>query len=366
MNNFLYEKKKLLSHIGNTELLALLKKSNCVIAGGAITSLFSGKPINDIDVYFKDYESLVIVLKNIFGNSDLEDLECFDVASFSMIYTNHTKKSILFTKDGLNLQLIYFKFFNDVQSIFDTFDFTINMGAYDCSCDEFVFSDSFLKDIAQRRLVVNAKTSFPIISLLRIDKYKQRGYQISRKDFISLCLAVNRLPINNWENLSDAIGGMYGYAYTDIFNTSNVFSIDEAIDQLEKLEIALEDKMYLPTSTDYYNLIDQVNQNLKIVPEPEDRIFYKKVLQTDVNNEFTSYYHKNFKYKLGESVNGGPNGIWVYKSIKGAKTHFISADCKNKESILVIRPFDDAKIVRDGPAFKIIGNSQVIEQYIDV
>ena len=63
------------------------------------------------------------------------------------------------------------------------------MGAFDCGKGEFVFHDDFFKDIAQRRLCVNPSTSFPIISLLRIDKYKQRGYQISRKDFINLCFS---------------------------------------------------------------------------------------------------------------------------------------------------------------------------------
>ena len=364
MNNFVFEKKKLLAHLNNPELVNLLKTSKCFIAGGAITSLFSGKEINDIDVYFKDYDSLILVLKNLFNYSGLEDREYFDLSSFSLIYTNHTKKSILFTKDGLNLQLIYFKFFNEAKDIFNTFDFTINMGAYDCAKEEFTFHDDFFKDVAQRRLNVNPDTSFPIISLLRIDKYKQRGYQISRKDFINLCLAVNRLEINTWENLADAIGGMYGYAYTDLFDTKKEFSIDEAINQLLKLEVALEDKAFTPTSIDYYGLIDQVNIALKIIPKPEDRIFYKKVVRTELPDVFASFHYKNFKYKLTDMVNGGVNGIWVYKTIREAKNHFISSD-KSKTAILSIRASDLAKIDRDcGCALKIIGDAQVLEEII--
>lgn len=359
MNN--YEKKKLLAHIGNPELINLLKKANCFIAGGTITSIFSGKEINDIDVYFKDYDSLNLVLRNLF-NTDLEEFETFDLSSFSLIYTNHTKKSILFTKDGLNIQLIYFKFFNEAKDIFDTFDFTINMGVYDCAKDEFVFHDNFMKDIAQRRLSVNPNTSFPIISLLRIDKYKQRGYNISRKDFINLCLSVNRLEINTWENLADAIGGMYGYAYTDLFDTTKEFSIGESINQLLKLDVELEEKSYHPESIDLYQLIDNININLKIAPKPEDRIFYKKVLRTEIPDVFCSFYRNSFKYKLTDIVDGGGSGIWVYKTVKATKNHFVSND-KSKETILSIRALDGAIIMKDyGYAFKIIGPAQVIEE----
>src|SRR5689334_20628740 len=113
MSQFKFEKQKLLAHISNEEIRQLFKSTNCIIAGGAITSIFSGKDINDVDVYFKDYDSLMIVLKNLFNDNDLEDKDYFDVGSHSLIFTNMTKKSVLFTKDGLNIQLIYFKFFKN-------------------------------------------------------------------------------------------------------------------------------------------------------------------------------------------------------------------------------------------------------------
>jgi len=364
MNNFIFEKKKLLNHLNNIELVKLLKKANCFIAGGAVTSLFSGKDINDIDVYFKDYDSLNLVLRNLFGTNDMEESEFFDLSSFSLIYTNHTKKSILFTKDGLNLQLIYFKFFNEAKDIFDTFDFTINMGAYDCAKEDFVFHDDFIKDVAQRRLVVNPNTSFPIISLLRIDKYRQRGYQISRKDFVNLCLATNRLTIDNWEHLADAIGGMYGYSYTDLFDTTKEFSIDEAINQLLKLEVDLESRATISEYRDYYSLIDSVNINLKIQPKPEDGTFYKKVWKTELPDVFTSYYYKTFKYKLGETVNGGQMGIWAYKSIRAAKLHRTSSFADDgKCAIIAVKLTTDNTISKDSNnAYRLFGNIQVVEE----
>src|SRR5579862_912897 len=365
MNTFNFEKHTLLSHIGNEEILNLFKKTNCIVAGGAITSIFSGKEINDVDVYFKDFESLKIVLQNLFNYNDMDEEHCFDLGSHSLIFTNMTKKSVLFTKNGLNIQLIYFKFFKDAKEIFDTFDFTINMGAYDCASETFVLHDNFLKDIAQRRLAVNPFTAFPIISLLRIDKYKQRGYKISRKDFINLCLAVNKLKLNSWEDLADAIGGMYGYTYTDLFNTKMLFTIDEAIDQLLKLEVNLEEYKSGTSSSDYYELIDKISINLKLVPQPDEKVFYKKVIRTNVLGTYTSYYYKTFEYKLGQTVEGtnksGNNmGIWVYKSARKAKNHFASPD-KTIEAILAVRALEGSQIINDGSGvFRILGKVEVI------
>ncbi len=39
-----------------------------------------------------------------------------------------------------------------------------------------------MKHIAQKVLVLNPKTDYPIISMLRADKYRARGYTISPGD----------------------------------------------------------------------------------------------------------------------------------------------------------------------------------------
>jgi len=361
MPNYTSEKKQLLGKINNPDIIKLLKHAKCFVAGGAVTSIFSGKEINDIDVYFRDYKSLNFILSRVFGMMD--DDEDVEISSFDLIYTNHTKKSILFTKDGLNLQLIYFKFFNTAEEIFSTFDFTINMGAYDFSTEQFVLHDNFMKDIAQGRLNVNPNTSFPIISLLRVDKYKAKGYHISRKDFVNLCLAVNRLTIISWEQLADAVGGMYGYTYTEVFDTAKEFSIDEAINQLVNLETNLEN-IVITSGIDYYELIDKIGNNLNIPIPIESRTFYKKVLKTELPNIFSSYYHPTFKYTVGQFVNGGNSGIWAYKSIRAATNHFTTHD-KSKEAILELRTTNGSTIIRtSGNAFSLVGDIEVMGQVI--
>ena len=367
MNTYKIEKNTLIKHINNTDLIQLFKDAKCFIAGGAITSIFSGKEINDVDIYFRNYESLLLVLRKLFATDDHEDLTNIfsskilnndDVSPFSLIYTNHTKKSILFTKDDLKVQLIYFKFFNSVQEIFDTFDFTINMGAYDCETAEFVLDDRFLKDIAARRLSVNTNTYYPIVSMLRIDKYKQKGYEISRKDFVNLCLAVNKLQIKNWDDASNAIGGMYGYTSDSIFDTTKEFSIEDAIDQLHNIESNLD---YIPqvAGVEYYSFIQEIKKNLGIT-DTEPLLFYKKVLNTQTPNIFKSIYSPNFTYEINNNVNGGNNGIWAYKSILGAKQHYNTSSNKN-ESIIVLQPTEKTTIAKDSSnTYKLYGDVKVL------
>lgn len=359
--NYSIEKAKLKKHISNEEIVLLLKTAGCFVAGGAITSLFSGKEINDVDVYFRDFDSLNLVLRALF-NIDEEDTD-LEPQNFSLVYTHHTNKSILFTKDDLNIQLIYFKFFKSAQEIFDTFDFTINMGVYDCAEDKFIFDDNFLKDLAQRRLIVNPDTAYPIISLLRIDKYKQKGYNISRKDFVILALAVSRLDIKNWDDMADAIGGMYGYNYTDLFDVNKEFSISEAIAQLMTLESNIE-SVVKKDGMGYYQLIEEIRKTLKIPekPESESKIFYKKVVATHIANMFESYYTKGFFYTVSQLVNGGPNGIYAYKSMRKANKHWSAPD---KSVILKLKLTENAYPVKDSDFFRLIGDIEVLGEVKD-
>lgn len=51
------EKRKLLENIPE-DIYEILKEQQCFVAGGAITSLFTNRKINDIDVYFRSQEHL--------------------------------------------------------------------------------------------------------------------------------------------------------------------------------------------------------------------------------------------------------------------------------------------------------------------
>lgn len=188
-----YEKQlnKLLPHIpiDNTK--------GVFIAGGALTSIFTNSEINDVDMYFKDKETAETVL---------EDL--VDCGYFIKFVSN--KAITLVNGDKTKVQIIYYKYFNSVQDIFDDFDFSVNMVAFDGDSREIVTSGNFLTSLACRTIEFNPKTPYPIISAYRTKKYQEKGYTLETKSFVKLGLAISKLNITTWEELEDQIGGIYG------------------------------------------------------------------------------------------------------------------------------------------------------------
>ena len=127
-----YQKKKLQLSLGRW--YDILKKYDVIIAGGSIRSIFCNDEINDFDIYVKSQDNLIKLLKELYDN-------CFMLC--------HTDKATLFkTKDDneLMLQVIHLSYFSSPQKVFNMFDFTACMGAYDFKHEEFELSDGFLKE----------------------------------------------------------------------------------------------------------------------------------------------------------------------------------------------------------------------------
>ena len=136
--NLQFEKNKLHAYLG--DLTETLKKHKVFIAGGTITSLFNNQEINDIDLYFRSEESVMKFISDIWEDQ--------------IWIASHTKKATQFTypigNKSINIQAIHFKYFGTPEDIFDTFDFTVCMGAFDFEKEEFVLHNDFLKHNSQR------------------------------------------------------------------------------------------------------------------------------------------------------------------------------------------------------------------------
>ena len=267
--NFLNEYNKLLSGACIVSSLSGLG-IGVFLAGGAITSVFSNKDINDYDLYFRDAESFAkffgLWLDGDFGAS---------------VVVSVTNKSITlhFPNEGVIVQAIYYKWFPCAEDIFDDFDFTVNMGAYCFKEGMFILHKDFLRHNSQRYLEVNTNTSFPLITALRVDKYKTKGYTISKSNFLKIMFSIMKLEIKDWEDLKEHIGGMYGLKVAELFNTENEFSIGEVLSQLSDSLINSGDK---PSgSVDWSEVREKVYPHLptvikeKVESIPEWRLFYQ-------------------------------------------------------------------------------------------
>lgn len=213
-----------------TDVYPVLQDCNAILAGGALTSIFSGKEINDFDIYFKDKVGFTRFLCAAYGRSIADDLSIS-----SARIAHHNSRSILVNCNEKHVQLIGMRLFETPQDIFDSFDFTINMCSYDFASEQFIMHTDFLHDLAARRLVVNTNTAYPLVSVLRVDKYRQRGYEISKAQMFRLLLAVNKKSLSSWKDIEDELGGLYGLDPKDVLDQTKEFSLDEAMSQLTKM-----------------------------------------------------------------------------------------------------------------------------------
>lgn len=326
-----YEKKKLKNYLGD-KLYDMLKESNCIVAGGSILSIFTNKEINDIDVYFKS--------KN--------DLRSFITGMKGTWIAAKTDKAVLFKFGEIKVQAIYFKLFNNVSDLFDTFDFTVCMCAYDFATDEFVFHEDFFHDNVAKILRFNENTAYPIVSALRVDKYKNKGFDISKAEFLKVILTCMNKEINTYEELKEQLGGMYGESYDVLLNPddsielnlqnviSNISKIGEQqnynvcnmgfeVDDWDifaceisgsKISVYKHGDIYIYYDYDEINAIDK--DDLKDIHEITEElsnviqfpIVGYKWVKKDNDGSYYSYFNNKYKWELGENTTDKECGLF--------------------------------------------------------
>lgn len=209
--------KEKIKYLIGDELYKCLKESEAFLAGGAITSLFTNRDINDFDIYFKSKQAC----------------KDFLLDNQSTYIKAQTNLALLTSYHGTDIQFIYFKFFDDPQEIFDSFDFTCCMGCFNFKDEKFYFHDDFFKDNCSKELIFNKNTSYPIISALRVNKYIERGYTISKSQMLSIMFTISKLNISTFEEFEKHFGGMYGYKLENFSEEDkNNFNLDNCIDKL--------------------------------------------------------------------------------------------------------------------------------------
>lgn len=186
------------------------------IAGGAITSVFTNKTIHDFDLYYKSREAFESAVEDAYRKG----MWCVAVSG----------RAITFKYRDSIYQLMCFRWFPTAEDIFDSFDFTACMGAYDLDQERFDLHERFLIDAARRDLVFNHKTAYPLASGLRALKYQQKGYSIDRREWVKLVTAISFQKIGSWEELRDQIGGQYGDQVA--MDMSQPFNLENAIESL--------------------------------------------------------------------------------------------------------------------------------------
>lgn len=347
---------------GLKDYVTIFKDNNVMVAGGLFTSLFTRTDVNDIDCYFRSKKDLVNFIYDMSENSSYP------------YFTNVTDKSLTLTANGYpTIQLIYFSYFENLTEVFKSFDFTISMCGYDFKTGHIEHHEDFLADIALRQLSFNKETDFPLISGLRVNKFRDRGYSISRSQMLKIMLAVSQVKIDSLEDFVKQVGGAYGNAALSLLNEEEgPFDIDKALEKFAELEgedkrnllikdsvvnfkcdtvdlntmasIILTDEpfsggWFRKDLNEFNNYIDKkdfiavyrdendhqreipLNIALLFAKDKEVKnikltegkgIFYKYVSKTDEPFVYKSIYNPSFKYELGKEIYSGSPGIFMH------------------------------------------------------
>lgn len=201
------------------------------IAGGAILSKVTKTELADYDIYPKTIEDAKEIILGF-----LEESSTYFVV-------NVTERAITFKSNEMLknsklrpvIQIMIYDTFETAEKIFENFDFTVCMGAYDCDTDEFIYHKDFFPDIASRTLRFNTKTLYPLNSLLRVGKYREKGYFMSKPELVKLALTIGQAKQpTSWEELENQIGGSYGRVLS--LQADDIpFSIESAIELLSEM-----------------------------------------------------------------------------------------------------------------------------------
>ena len=227
-----WQKRKVKRELGN--LYDTFTDYECYLAGGAITSIFTNKDINDYDIFFKHKEDIVRFLST----------ESFGV-NFKSDY------AITISKDCKTIQLVYKHEYPTAQDVLNSFDFSVCMGCYDFTTEEFVLGDTFLEDLASKTIHFNPKTDSPIMSLIRAKKYMNKGYDIPVPEMFKLGFTISQQNVDSYDKFQSLLGGMYGENYNKfaekLKKEGKPFDLNYVVSKLS--EIDESDKEYGTTCT---------------------------------------------------------------------------------------------------------------------
>lgn len=201
----------------------VIRKEGVYIAGGAITSIFTGNPINDLDFYFASPEVMDDFVKHYLTDYNLV---CVTPNADTYVHCDDPKRAIQIIK----------KYFGTPEEVISKFDFTCVMGAYVTDKRDFVLGDFFLVDNAGRRLVYTGKSEYPICSLIRTRKYVAKGYSLSAIAVVTMALAVHNLKFETYADLKDQLMGIDTTIFKEVTNGLDDNKKFEAAEFLQKLD----------------------------------------------------------------------------------------------------------------------------------
>ncbi len=257
--------------LSNNKLIDKLQEFNAMLCGGAILSVFTNSKINDYDFYFRTKDDANSMSRWLSDNG----YACVFESDNARSHSKDIKIQIMGIK---NPDLLA----KSPNHIFDVFDFTCCMGAYDFKTKSFCLDSKFLTSIASKTLEFNPLTKYPICSLFRTIKYQRRGFQLNGLEMINIAMSINMVDIRTYGELITQLRGIDTELLNDFCETikdkkEEEFSVKDFFKLFNNWRDSLYDlnkKTAIPITTDgipniSFSDLDALFQSMRTMTENE-------------------------------------------------------------------------------------------------
>jgi len=203
----------------------ILGLKGCFIAGGGVLSTVTKQPVNDYDIYPKSTDDLEHIIDTLRADGVL-----VNISNNALTFKHNTEHNDV--GERMIFQVVRGEY-PTTEAIFNTFDFTVCMGAFDCDSGEYTFHESFWPDVASKTIHFNEKTSYPLASLIRLNKYAAKGYHVPKSQLAKIAVAIGEAGApTSWQDVENQLGGYYGHSIA-LQTDGKEFSIPDLYDLLD-------------------------------------------------------------------------------------------------------------------------------------
>jgi hypothetical protein len=258
--------------------VAVPARGDAIVTGGCIASMLLGEEIKDIDLYFRTYETAVLVAKHYVGEwkgrtsrqPEVEELldvrgvkrvrvvvksegvveaetegpeEAGDVdetidglfedkaskkakhGSFEPVFMS--SNAITLAGKTCPLQIVL-RFWGEPDTIHGTYDFVHCTNYWEAATDKLELRPEAMRSLLSRTLIYRGSL-YPLCSIIRIRKFVARGWRISAGQILKMALQVSKLDLTKFKVLEDQLTGVdaaYFGMVLDACNSKDPESID--------------------------------------------------------------------------------------------------------------------------------------------
>lgn len=155
----------------------LLLGNGVWVAGGALRTLFNPcEVISDFDLFFQDSKALDFT----------QDI--LEMSGYKLIFECPKGELFTYRYRDVKIQCIAKRFYSDAIDLIDSFDFTICQAAFDGTTLH--ITKSMIKSAKKKNLYLH-KVTYPVATLNRMMKYKEKGYYVLEKTLRDIALQIS-------------------------------------------------------------------------------------------------------------------------------------------------------------------------------